>query len=138
MRIKRMLVVLPYPLLRDLPHLQIPPLGCVTQQYRCPRMINDYTYSGVNPRTIKASLPEDMQWGRTFHKILWYIYKSNQRQGTVLFSKTDISDGFYQIPMTPTGALKLDFPFPNLPGEPKLLAIPTKILMGWTEYTPAF
>ena len=56
----------------------------------------------------------------------------------MLFSKTDISDGFDQIPLTPTGALKLAVPLPKLPGEPKLLAILINPPMGWTEYTTAF
>ena len=79
-----------------------------------------------------------MQWGRTINRVLWYIYTADQRQGPVLLSKTDLSDGFYQIPLTPSGALKLAVPFPHLPGEPPLVAIPTRLPMGWTESPPAF
>ena len=57
MHIKVMFVVLPNPLLRDFPQLQISPLGCAPQQDRRPHMINDYTYSGINPITIKADPP---------------------------------------------------------------------------------
>ena len=78
-----------------------------------------------------------MQWGRTLHQMTWYIYTSDQRQGMVLLYKTDLSDRLYTIPLTPTGALKLSFPFPNLTGDPKLAATPTKILVVWTEYPPA-
>ena len=85
-------MVLTYTLLRDLPQLQISPLGYVPQQDRSPSMINDYTYAGVNLSTIKASPPEGMKWGRNFYWILWYIYTANQYQGPVLFSKTNISD----------------------------------------------
>ena len=63
------------------------------------------------------------------------------RHGPVLLSKTDLSNGFYQLPpLTPSGALKLTVPFPHLPHEPPLLAIPTSLpMMGcWTESPPAF
>ena len=79
-----------------------------------------------------------MQWGRTLHRLLWYVFSADQRHGPVLLSKTDLSDGFYQLPLTPSGALKLDVPFPNLPGQPPLIAIPTMLPMGWTKSPPAF
>ena len=138
MRKKGMFVVVPYHLLRHHRQLRISPLGCVPQRDRRPRMINDYTFSGVNPATIKMAPPEAMQWGRTLNRVLWYIYSADQRQGPVQMAKTDLSDGFYQIPLTPSGALKLAVPFPNLPGEPPLVAIPTRLPMGWTESPPAF
>ena len=67
MRSKVIFMVLTYPTLRVLRQLRISPLGCVPQQYQRLRMINDYTYSGANPSTIKAAPPEDIQWGCTFN-----------------------------------------------------------------------
>ena len=138
MRQKGMFIVLPYHLLKDMKQLRLSPLGCVPQRERRPRMINDYTYSSVNPDTIHCAPPEAMQWGRTLHRLLWYVFSADQRHGPVLLSKTDLSDGFYQLPLTPSGALKLAVPFPHLPGEPPLIAIPTRLPMGWTESPPAF
>ena len=138
MRVKGMFVAIPYSLVCKLRPLHISPLGCVPQRGRRPQMINDYTFSGVNPVTVKMAPPEAMQWGQTINCVLWYIYTADQRQRPVLLSKTDLSDGFYQIPLTLSGALKLAVPFPSLPGEPPLVAIPTKLPMGWTESLPAF
>jgi len=138
MRSKGMFIVLPYHLIRHIPQLRISPIGCVPQRERRPRMINDYTFSSVNPDTVKLAPQEAMQWGRTLHRILWFIYTADRRRGPVLLSKTDLSDGFYQFHLTPTGALKLATPFPNLPSEPELVAIPTRLPMGWTESPPGF
>jgi hypothetical protein len=138
MRSKGMFIVLPYHLVRDMPQLRISPIGCVPQRERRPRMINDYTFSSVNPDTIKMAPQEAMQWGRALHRILWYVYSADRRQGPVLLSKTDLSDGFYQFHLTPTGSLKLATPFPHLPSEPELVAIPTRLPMGWTESPPGF
>ena len=57
--------------------------------------------------------------------------------GPILLSKTNLLDGFYQIPLTPTGALKLAVPFKSASEEP-LVAIPTRLPMGWTQSPPAF
>ena len=138
MRTKGMFIVLPYSYLRHHPELRISPLGCVPQRDRRPRIINDYTFSEVNQSTIKMAPPEAMQWGRALNRVLWYIYTADRRNGPVLLSKTDLSDGFYQIHLNPSGALKLAVPFPSAPNEPPLIAIPTRLPMGWTESPPAF
>ena len=137
MRKKGIFILLPYQLLRDHPALRISPLGCVPQRERRPRIINDYTFSGINPATLKLAPPEAMQWGRTFHRVLWYIFTADRRHGPVLLSKTDLADGFYQLPLTPTGALKLAVPL-RLDEGSYHLAVPTRLPMGWTESPPAF
>ena len=137
MRRKGMFIVLPYSAVRDLVPLRLSPLGCVPQRERRPRIINDYTYSGVNPGSIKLAPPEAMQWGRTLNRVMWYVLNADSRHGPVLLSKTDLSDGFYQLHLTPTGALKLAVPF-TARGEEPMVAVPTRLPMGWTESPPAF
>ena len=137
MRKKGIFLLLPYELLKNHPSLRISPLGCVPQRERRPRIINDYTFSGVNPATVKLAPPEAMQWGRTFHRVLWYIFTADRRHGPVLMSKTDLADGFYQLPLNPSGALKLAVPL-QLPDGSFNLAVPTRLPMGWTESPPAF
>ena len=78
MRKKGIFLLLPYELLREQPALRISPLGCVPQRERRPRIINDYTFSKVNPSTVKLAPPEAMQWGRTFHRVLWYIFTADR------------------------------------------------------------
>ena len=136
MRSKGMFVILPYKALRHLDPLRISPLGCVPQRERRPRIINDYTYSGVNPATVKMAPPEAMQWGRTLQRVLWYVFTADRRRGQVLLSKTDLSDGFYQLHLNPTGALKLAVPFDHQ-GQ-RFIAVPTRLPMGWTESPPVF
>ena len=136
MRSKGIFVILPYDEVRSLTPLRISPLGCVPQRERRPRIINDYTYSGINPSTLKMAPQESMQWGRTLQRVLWYIYTADNRHGPVLLSKTDLSDGFYQLHLNPTSALKLAVPFDHQ-GQ-RLVAIPTRLPMGWTESPPAF
>ena len=137
MRKKGMFIVLPYSLVKDLPALRLSPLGCVPQRDRRPRIINDYTFSGVNPSSLKLAPQEAMQWGRTLNRVMWYVLNADTRHGPVLLAKTDLSDGFYQLHLTPSGALKLAVPFTSRDKEP-MVAIPTRLPMGWTESPPAF
>ena len=136
MRKKGMFIILPYHLVRPLIPLRLSPLGCVPQRERRPRIINDYTYSGINPSTLKMAPPDSMQWGKALHRVLWYIFHADTRHGPVLLSKTDLSDGFYQLHLNPTSALKLAVPFDH-EGQ-TFVAIPTRLPMGWTESPPAF
>ena len=138
MRQQGMFLVLPYELVRHLPQLRLSPIGCIPQRERRPRTIIDYTYSGVNDSTLKLAPQESMQWGRTLQRLLWMIHTADRRQGPVLMSKTDLSDGFYQYQVTASGALMLATPFPSGPGEPPLVSIPTRLPMGWTESPPNF
>ena len=63
MREKGMFIVIPYNLVRKHPQLRISPLCCVPQRDRRPRMINDYTFSGVNPSTLKMPPPRSHAMG---------------------------------------------------------------------------
>ena len=49
----------------------------------------------------------------------------------------NLSGGFYQIPLTPSGALKLVAIFTNLPPEPSLVDVTKHIPMVWTYSTLA-
>ena len=133
-----MFIVPPYSLPRNSPQLRISHLGCVPQINRRPRMINDHTFSGINPVFHKIYPPEAMQWVQTLHLILWLFFNSNQRHGGFLLSKTYLSDAFYQIQQIPSGELRIAVPFPKNPNNPKLVAIPTQILIGCNESPPAF
>ena len=138
MRKKGIFIVLPYDLVRHLDGLRLSPMGVVQQRNRRPRTIIDYTYSAVNEATHKLTPQESMQWGRALQRLLWFIYYADRRHGPVLLAKTDLSDGFYQLHLTPSGALQLAMPFPSTHDEPPLVAIPTRLPMGWTESPPVF
>ena len=76
--------------------------------------------------------------GKDSHCLLWMIYHADCCIGPVYISKMDLSNRFYQFHLTPTGALSLATPFPNLPHEPKLVSMPTRLPMGWMQSPPTF
>ena len=131
-------MVLPYRLVKDLPHLRLSPLGVVPQRERRPRLIVDYTFNGVNDDTVKMMPNEAMQFGRALERVLYSIHHANPHHGPVYVSKTDLADGFYRIPLTSSGIPNLGVILPRFPNEEQLVAFPLVLPMGWVESPPAF
>ena len=130
--------VLPYSKVKHLRHLRVSPIGVVPQHERRPRTIVDYTYSGVNPETLKLSPQEAMQFGRALERIITQVVRADPRYGPVYFIKIDISDGFYRVFVRADDIPKLGVAFPSLAGEEPLIAFPLALPMGWTESPPYF
>lgn len=131
-------VVLPYEDVRHLPGLRLSPLGVVPQRERRPRIIVDYTFHDVNEETMPAAPAEAMQFGRALDRILLAILRAPEEHGPVYLLKVDLSDGFYRIPIRATDVAKLGVIYPTAPDEPKLVAFPLVLPMGWTESPPWF
>lgn len=116
--------VLPYTAVR------ISPLWMV------PRLIVDYTFSGVNDATVPLAPKESMQFGRALQRVMSNIVGAETRYGPVFLSKIDIADGFYRVWLQATGIPKLGFTLPTTPGQPFLVAFPLALPMGWVESPP--
>ena len=132
-------VVLPYKAIAHLPNLRVSPIGCVPQRERRPRIIVDYTYSGVNAATDKQAHPEAMQFGGTLKRILHKIHSAHPKYGPVYMLKIDLSDGFYRVPLRATDVPRLGVVLPRAPDATNdLIALPLTLPMGWTESPPQF
>jgi len=137
MVLRRYWTVVPYRAVRLLPQLKISPAGVIPQRNRRPRTIIDYTFSGVTDTTVQVAPSHAMQFGRALPRILQRIAYANPRFGPVHLIKVDISDGYYRIPVTASGALNLAVALPSCRRQP-LLAIPTVLTMGWIDSAPYF
>ena len=132
-------VILPYHVTRDLfPHLRISPPGVVPQRERRPRIICDYTWSGVNNDTLPLVPTEAMQFGNAIHRVLRHILLANPQFGPVSIIKLDIADGFYRLNLAPADIPHLGVVFPNQFSAEPLVALPLVIPMGWKNSPPAF
>jgi len=102
---KRFWVVLPFRSVRDMPHLKLSPCEVVPQRDRRPRPIIDYTFSGVNQKSLPLAPPTSMQFGRALQRILQRIAYADPRFGPVHMLKFDLSDGYYRVRLSPEAAL---------------------------------
>ena len=130
--------VLPYSEVRLWKDLRISPLGVVPQRDRRPRLIVDYSFSGVNDETVAMAPKESMQFGRALQRVLAKIVHADPRYGPVCLSKIDIADGFYRVWLQWADIPKLGVALPTAPGQPPLVAFPLALPMGWVESPPYF
>ena len=88
--------VLPLSAVEHWPELRLSPLGVVPQRERRPRLIVDYTFSGVNGDTAQWAPKEAMQFGRAFQRVLTPHADCACRPALrpTMLSKIDIADGF--------------------------------------------
>jgi len=131
-------MVLPFELVKDLEGLRLSPSGVVPQRERRPRFIVDYSFYGINDDTLCLSIPGSMQFGKALPRLHQHIAYANPRFGPVWALKLDIGDGFYRVPLTTSGSLKLGVLLPPMPGLPPLVAFPLTLPMGWKEAPPFF
>ena len=91
--------VMPYSQVRHWwANLRVSPLGVVPQRDRRPRLIVDYTFSGVNGDSVALAPREAMQFGRAFQRVMQCIVCANPQYGPVHLSKiNNIANGFYRI-----------------------------------------
>ena len=131
--------ILPASVALKLKGLRVSPPGVVPQRDRRPRWICDYTFSGVNPETVKEMPKEAMQFGHALDRILREILLADPRHGPVYQLKVDLSDGFYRGDIAPDDCPKLGVVFPTRsPNEEPMVAVPLVLPMGWCESPPAF
>ncbi|CAJ1959617.1 unnamed protein product [Cylindrotheca closterium] len=131
-------ILLPYDAIKDEKGLCLSPNGCVPQDNRRPRMIVDYSFWGLNDKTMKLAPEGAMQFGTAPLRIREALMKANPDYGPVYMYKNDMSDGFYRIRLSTTGALKLGVILPRFEGLPQLVALPLVLPMGCTESPPWF
>lgn len=131
-------ILLPYDIIKHEKGLRLSPIGCVPQPNRRPRMIVDYSFWGINDETMKMAPEGAMQFGTAPLRIREAIMRANPKFGPVYMYKNDMSDGFYRIRLSISGALKLGVILPRFPGLPQLVALPLVLPMGWTESPPWF
>ena len=131
-------IVVPYATVAHWPSLRISPLGVVPQRDRRPRLIVDYTFSGVNDDTVSMSPREAMQFGRALQRMFTKMVHADPRYGPVHMAKIDIADGFYRVWLQIEDVLKLGVALPTAPNQPPLVAFPLALPMGWVESPPYF
>ena len=130
--------MLPAELVLALRDFHASPPGVIPQREQRLRTIVDYSFFSVNNDTVPLAPSDSVQFGHTLHRLLGRIIRANPRFGPVYLSKLDIADGFYRIWLLPRDVLKLGVLFPQLDGEPDLVAFPLTLPMGWINSPPYF
>jgi hypothetical protein len=131
-------ILLPYALVKDIPNLCPSPLGVVPQRDRCPRVIVDYTFNGVNADSLWLAPLEAMQFGHALQRLLEAINNADPWYSPVYLIKIDIANGFYRVWVNTDDIPKLGIVFPAMSDSDQLIAFPLVLPMGWKESLPYF
>ena len=138
----RFWMVLPYELVRHLEQIMFSPAAIKEERERKPRLLCDHSWDwgwpSINQSTEAHAPPEAMQFGGTFHRLLYAIRHANPRYGPVRSSKSDVKDGFYRLFLRALDCLRLAVILPKYEGEPQLVGIPMACTMGWVQSPPTF
>jgi hypothetical protein len=129
-------------------NLKVSPLAVIPQTDRRGRLILDLSFGvrwssgpnkgkifqpSVNLTTTKLSPAEPIQeLGKVLPRIIDFMATAPQGQ-TVMFSKIDLSDGFWRMIVNQDDCWNFAYVMPDPPGSPIRLVIPHALQMGWTE-----
>ena len=134
---KGFFLIVRYEDVKDQAHLRVAPMSLVPQRDRRDRIVVDYSYWNTNAVSLPTA-PDSMQFGRALQRILQRIYDADPKHGPVYLIKVDVADGFYRVWLQADHVPKLGVILPDLPGHPKLVALPIVLPMGWTQSPPYF
>jgi hypothetical protein len=133
-------------------NLKISPVACIPQVGRQGRIILDLlflvyqegdevvtaTQASVNDTTaLQAPLVPVKQIGKVLPRLLQYM--QNTPAGLhILFSKLDLSDGFWHLIVQGTDCYNFAYVLPQAAGKPIQIVVPSAVQMGWVESPSLF
>ena len=128
-------------------NLKISPVAVVPQVGRRGRIILDLSFpvyqnvdgtvtiiqNSVNDTTaITAPTIPVKEIGKVLHRLLYFM-KMTRSGEWILFSKLDISDGFWRLVVRRKDSFNFAYVLPQPPGQPIRIVVPSAVQMGWTE-----
>ena len=105
--------------------------------------INDHgvatvVQESVNDSTLlKAPTGPVKEIGRVLQRLLRFM-KDVPPEQWILFSKLDISDGFWRMIVRGNDAYNFSYVLPQKAGKPTRIVVPSAVQMGWNESPPYF
>jgi hypothetical protein len=125
----RMILDLSFPVHRSLPS---------TKSKRKPRKLGAVLQPAVNDTTHPSAPTKPVKEIGTVLPRMFEFMAAAPSKEHVLFSKIDLSDGFWRMFVSAEDSWNFAYVFPAVPGEPIRLVIPNALQMGWTESPAIF
>jgi hypothetical protein len=96
------------------------------------------TQESVNASTILTAQSEAVkEIGKVFPRLLQYMQDTPDGLH-ILFSKLDISNGFWRLVVREADSFNFAYVLPQQAGEPVRIVVPSAVQMGWVESPPLF
>ncbi len=133
----------------DHPHqVKVLPVAVIPHKSRAYRSILDLSFvlrlkdggiiGSVNDTTEKwAPLGAFDQIGHSPKRII-HVFAEVDDNAVILMAKWDIQDGFWHLNCRRGGEYNFCFVWPQAPGDPRHLIVPSSLQIGWVELAPYF
>ncbi len=96
------------------------------------------TQESMNNSNVRAAPPEAVkEIGKVFPQLLQYMQDAPEGLH-ILFSKLDISDGFWHLVVQEVDSFNFAYVLPQQAGKPVRIVVPSAVRMGWVESPPLF
>ena len=106
---------------------------------RIPRLIFDFTWSGINDIAERLSLMEAMRFGGALLRILKQVLAADPRLGPVYLSKLDLADAYMRLWVRMEDVPSTAFFIPNkTPSNTQLVGFHISVPMGYIDSAPYF
>jgi hypothetical protein len=140
------------------PHFKISPVAVVPQPNRRGRIILDLSFpvrrqnktarrrhrlgkiiqESVNDTTDRLAPSEAVKAIGQVLPNLFHFMADTPAEEIIVFSKIDLSDGFWQMIVEETSKWNFCYIMPNPDGCPIRIVVPSALQMGWAESPPYF
>ena len=91
------MAVFPLAIVLNLPNLWLSPVAVVAQEGRHPRLILDFTWSGLNKSTSCKDPEEVIRFEGTLHRIIRHVLTSDPCLVLVCLGKFDLADAYMRF-----------------------------------------
>ena len=82
---------------RHIPRLWISPIAAILQRGRKPRLIYNFSWSGLNEAITQVVHKEAMRFGKSLHRIIDCILSAPPKLGPTFLNKVDLADAYMRI-----------------------------------------
>ena len=91
------IALFPLRAVRHLPKLWLSLLASIAQRGRKPRLIYDFSWSGLNEAVTQVAHKEAMWFGKALYRVINCILKAPPKLGPTFLNKVDLSDACMRI-----------------------------------------
>ena len=89
------------------------PLVYVLQMGIKPRLVYDFSWSGLNSKVLQEAPKEAMRFGRALHNLLDCIVEADPWIGPTFLNKVDLADSYMRICIRLNGIPSIEFLIPK-------------------------
>ena len=133
------IALFPLRAVRHLPRIWLSPLAAIPQQGRKPRLVYDFSWSGLNKAVTQVAHKEAMRFGKALYGVIDCILAASPKLGPAFLNKVDLADAYMRIWVCLEDIPLVAFLVPkSKPDEEQLVGFHLSIPIGYVESAAFF